>query len=112
MQAYSTPCLGFGRIFLSGFKYRDRTKIINDILDAINSDPRGKPKTSIMREANLSLNQVNKYLQHLMLSGVIKTTSPVESQEIARYRLTQKGFLIARDAARWRYLLATPPRTI
>ena len=111
MQAYSVPCLGFGRIFLSGFKYRDRTKIINDILDTINSDPRGKPKTSIMREANLSLNQVDKYLQHLLLSGVIKITNPVECHEIGRYRLTQKGFLIAKDAARWRYQLAISPRT-
>jgi len=96
----------FGKIRQSRFKYRDRASIIGDILDSINSDPRGKTKTSIMRGANLSLEQVNKYLQHLMLSGVIKTTAPLESQEAARYKLTTKGLGLARDVATWRYTLA------
>ena len=65
-----------------------------------------------MRDANLSLKQVDKYLHHLALSGLIKATDPIESQEIARYRLTEKGFLMARDAARWRYLIGHRPRTI
>jgi len=112
MYANSTSCLLFGKMFLSGFKYRDRTRIINDILDAINSDPKGKTKTSLMRDANLSLDQVNRYLQHLELSGVIKPTNAVKSQELARYRLTAKGFVLAREAAKWRYALAHPPRTI
>jgi len=93
----------FGKIFHSGFKYRDRATIIGDILDSINSDPRGKTKTSIMRASNLSLEQVNKYLYHLLLSGVITTTGPLESQELARYRLTAKGLRLTRDAAMWRY---------
>ena len=98
--------LVFGKIFHSEFKYRDRAIIIGDILDSINSDPRGKTKTSIMRGANLSLEQVNKYLYHLVLSGIIETTDPLESQEIARYRLTGKGLKLARDVATWRYSLA------
>jgi len=96
----------FGKILRSGFKYRDRTTIIGDILDSINSDPRGKTKTSIMRAANLSLEQVNKYLYHLVLSGIVTTADPLESQELARYRLTAKGLRLARDVAMWRYNLA------
>ena len=96
----------FGKIRQSRFKYRDRASIIGDILDSINSDPRGKTKTSIMRGANLSLEQVNKYLQHLMLCGVIRTVDPLESQEAARYKLTTKGLVLARDVATWRYTLA------
>jgi len=99
-------CLDFGKILQSRFKYRDRAGIIADILDSINSDPRGKTKTSIMRGANLSLEQVNKYLYHLMVSGVIKSIDPLESQEIARYKLTAKGLQLARDVATWRYTLA------
>jgi predicted transcriptional regulator len=112
MQANLASCLLFGKAFLSGFKYRDRTSIIGDILDSINSDPKGKAKTSIMRDANLSLRQVDTYLKHLMVSGLIRATDPIESQEIARYRLTEKGFLMARDAARWRHLIGHRPRTI
>jgi predicted transcriptional regulator len=65
-----------------------------------------------MRDANLSLRQVDTYLKHLMVSGLIRATDPIESQEIARYRLTEKGFLMARDAARWRHLIGHRPRTI
>jgi len=111
MYANSISCLFFGKIFLSGFKYRDRASIIGDILNTINSDPKGKTKTSIMRDANLSFDQANKYLHHLMLSGVVRAASPADSQEIARYRLTSKGFLLARDAAKWRYALTHPPGT-
>jgi len=96
----------FGKIFLSGFRYRDRASIIGDILDSINTDPRGRTKTSIMRGANLSLDQVNKYLQHLVLCGFISPADPVESQELARYRLTEKGVRLAREADKWRLSLA------
>jgi len=96
----------FVKVFQSRFKYRDRASIIGDILDSINSDPKGKTKTSIMRGANLSLEQVNKYLHHLMVSGIIRTTDPLESQEIARYKLTATGLKFARDVAMWRYILA------
>jgi predicted transcriptional regulator len=95
----------FGRIFHTGFKYRDRTSIIGEILDTINSDPRGKTKTSIMRSANLNLDQVNKYLQHLQILGLIVSVDPFEAQEIARYRLTARGLMLARDAAIWRQSL-------
>jgi len=58
-----------------------------------------------MRGANLSLDQVNKYLYHLLLSGVIKAADPLENQEKARYKLTTKGLQFARDVSMWRYTL-------
>jgi len=95
----------FGKIVLSGFKYRDRASIIGDILDSINSDPKGKTKTSIMRGANLNFDQVNSYLRLLTLLGFIKPVDPLKSQEAFRYKLTSKGLQFARDAAMWRDIL-------
>ena len=96
----------FRNILASGFKYRDRASIVKDILDSINSDSKGKTKTSIMRSANLNFDQVNTYLELLMIKGLIRSAEPLRSQEIARYRLTQKGFVFARDIQNWSYLLA------
>jgi len=98
----------FRGILLSGFKYRDRSSIVKDILDSVNSDPKGKTKTSIMRSANLNLDQVNTYLQLLIISGLVKPGDPLRSQEAARYRLTQKGLMFAKDIERWRYLFVVP----
>jgi predicted transcriptional regulator len=95
----------FGNFFKLSFKYRDRASIIGDILSAINSDPKGKTKTSIMRGANLNLEQVNRYLQLLMLSGLIKAEEPLTSQELARYRLTKKGLSVLREYTIWRFAL-------
>lgn len=94
----------FGKIFHSGFKYRDRTSIIGDIVDSVNGDPRGKTKTSIMRSANLSLDQTNKYIDLLMVCDMLKAVDPLKSQENARYKLTEKGFKFAREFEMWRYI--------
>jgi predicted transcriptional regulator len=98
----------FRSILASGFKYRDRARIMKDILDSINSDSKGKTKTSIMRGANLNLDQVNMYLELLMIEGLIRPSDPLKSQEISRYRLTQKGFIFAREIEKWNYLLTAP----
>lgn len=95
----------FGKIFHSGFKYRDRASIIGEIVDSVTGDPRGKTKTSIMRSANLSLDQTNKYIDLLMVCDVLRATDPLKSQEIARYKLTEKGLRFARDFEMWRYIL-------
>jgi len=95
----------FGKMFHSRFKYRDRATIIEDILNSINRDPRGKTKTSVMRGANLSFEQTNKYLDLLLLCDVIKAVDPLKSQEDARYRLTEKGFRLVRDFESWRYAI-------
>ena len=86
----------FGKIFLSGFKYRDRRTIIGEILAMVYREPRGKTKTSIMRGANLNFDQVNRYLELLILRGLIKVEAPIRSQELARYRVTEKGLQLTR----------------
>ena len=100
----------FGKIFCSGFKYRDRTAIIGEILESINRDPKGKTKTNIMRSANLNLQQVNTYLLHLVVLRLVKPVDPVKSQEEARYKLTEEGFQLIRNIQTWRYatMLANP----
>ncbi len=85
------------KILLSKFKYRDRTSIVVDILDIVKYDSRGKTKTSIMRKANLNFDQVNRYLDMLLLHDYIKAEDPLESHEVARYRLTKKGLDLARE---------------
>jgi len=96
-----------GRIFLSKFKYRDRATIIADILDTIHRDPKGKTKTSIMRASNLNFGQANQYLNHLMLCDIVKATDPLKSQEVARYKLTQKGVGFLRNFDMWSIVLET-----
>jgi len=102
----------FGKIFLSKFKYRDRATIIGNILDAIYREPRGKTKTSIMRDANLNFGQANKYLHLLMLCDIVKAADPLNSQELARYKLTERGFSLLRDFEIWHLVLETIYRRI
>lgn len=102
----------FRNILLSGFKYRDRAKIIVDILDSVSSEPKGKTKTSIMRSANLNLDQVNTYLFHLVSLGLIKSGDPLKSQEMARYKVTTKGLKLVKDIDMWRYVLAPSQRRL
>ena len=75
---------------LSGFKYRDRLTIIIDILNAVNGCPRGKNKTSIMQAANLSSYQVEKYLNLLVVTDLLKIENSV-------YKSTEKGQRLAKD---------------
>src|SRR3990170_6770936 len=102
----------FGKIFHSGFKYRDRASIIGDIVDSVNGDPRGKTKTSIMRSANLSLDQTNKYIDLLMVCDMLRAADPMGSQEAGRYKLTEKGLKFAREFETWRYILQMAYRKV
>lgn len=104
--------IGFGRILLSRFKYRDRATIIGDILDTIYRDPKGKTKTSIMRSTNLNFGQANKYLNFLTLCDIVKATDPLRSQELARYKLTEKGFRFLKDFDMWHLVLMTSRQKI
>ena len=99
--------VGFEGIFPSKFKYRDRATIIADILDTIYRDPKGKTKTSIMRASNLNFGQANQYLDHLILCDIVKATDPLRSQEVARYKLTQKGVSFLRNSDTWHLILET-----
>jgi len=65
--------LCFNRIFLvSLFEKRDRVTIIVDILENLNDHHKGKRKTNIMQSANLSTDQVRKYLELLYINGLVK----------------------------------------
>ncbi len=97
----------FDRISMSRFKYRDRAEIIKDILETINSDPDGKTKTSIMRGANLNFGQANKYLDFLVFCDAVRAANPLGSQELARYRLTQKGFRFLKNVDMWNLMMFT-----
>ena len=92
-------------ISMSKFKYRDRATIVGDILDTIHRDPKGKTKTSIMRGANLNFEQVNKYLDFLVLCDAVRASNPLRSQELARYRLTQKGLKFLRNTEMWNLMM-------
>ena len=103
---------GFGRILLSRFKYRDRATIIGEIVDTIYRDPKGKTKTSIMRSTNLNFEQANKYLNFLMVCDILKATDPLRSQELARYKLTEKGFRFLKNFDMWHLILAASRQKI
>ena len=64
------PCT-IGSNLLFYFFKRDRATIIADILKSLRYNPRGKRKTKIMQSANLSYDQLNKYLDLLMRNGYV-----------------------------------------
>ncbi len=99
--------LGFDKIFLAKFKYRDRTTIVGDILESIKGEPKGKTKTSIMRSANLNFDQVNKYLDMLTLCDFVKAKIPLDGEELVRYRLTGRGLTFLRSFDAWHLALET-----
>jgi len=67
-------------------KYRNKTKITQDILQTANSDGNGVGKTKIMRNASLSSYQIRAYLSILIDNGLIQLdlNSP-------RFKITGKG---------------------
>jgi len=76
-------CLSWDSLFFL-FKKRDRATIIADILKSVRFNPKGKRKTNIMQCANLSFDQMNKYLDLLLKNGYII----VEGQ---MYKPTSRG---------------------
>jgi predicted transcriptional regulator len=76
---------GFNHIFLaSTFAKRDRVTIIVDILENLKDQHKGKRKTNIMQSANLSTDQVRKYLELLYINGLVR-------QYAGTYQVTQRG---------------------
>jgi predicted transcriptional regulator len=71
-------------ISLSLFEKRDRVLIIMDILETLKDKHEGKRKTNIMQSANLSTEQVRKYLELLYINGLVSKYGDV-------YRVTRKG---------------------
>jgi len=80
------------------FKYRGRFNIALDIMDHIMRDPRGKTKTQIKEDARLSYDQLNKYLDLLLLCDFIAgKNSRYGEREITRYVLTQQGLELVKQ---------------
>lgn len=65
-------------------KYRSRTDIVVQILDAANGN--GANKTKIMYKAYLSYGQLKEYLSVLIANGLLE-----ENETEKLYRITQKG---------------------
>ena len=77
--------LYINRIFLaSTFAKRDRVTIIVDILENLRNKQKGQRKTNIMQSANLSTDQVRKYLELLYINGMVR-------QYRGTYQVTQRG---------------------
>jgi len=66
------------------FFKRDRATIIADILKSLRYNPKGKRKTKIMQSANLSYDQLNRYLDLLMRNGYVMVEGHV-------YKPTSRG---------------------
>ncbi len=69
-ELYCVINSGISSLFLL-FKKRDRATIIADILKSIRSSAKGRRKTNIMQSANLSSDQMNKYLDLLIRNGYV-----------------------------------------
>ena len=69
---------------LSLFAKRDRVSIIVAILETLKEKREGKRKTNIMQSANLSTEQVGKYLELLYINGLVK-------QDNGIYQVTRRG---------------------
>ena len=70
------------------FRHRDRITIFTEILKAAKESERGKRKTNIMRSVNLNYHQANKYLQLLLVNGLLY------KEKDDKYKPTKKGLEI------------------
>ena len=68
------------------FKYRDRTTIMIDILDAVRNSRKEKKKTHIMQSVKMNHLQTEKYLNYLIGCGYLVGTNK------ETYVLTKDGF--------------------
>jgi predicted transcriptional regulator len=66
------------------FAKRDRVSIIVAILETLKEKHDGKRKTNIMQGANLSTDQVRKYLELLYINGLVKNEGGI-------YQVTRRG---------------------
>src|SRR5438093_4940469 len=70
-------------LLVINMKYRSRTDIVSQILDAANG---GSTKTRIMYKAYLSYAQLKEYLSILVENGLLEL-----EEEQQKYRTTEKG---------------------
>jgi predicted transcriptional regulator len=66
------------------FAKRDRVTIIVTILETLKTKHEGRRKTNIMQSANLSTDQVSKYLELLYINGLVKMDGNI-------YQVTRRG---------------------
>lgn len=66
------------------FSKRDRVSIIVAILENLRTKHEGRRKTNIMQSANLSTDQVSKYLELLYINGLVKKDGNI-------YQVTRRG---------------------
>jgi len=69
---------------LNLFAKRDRVSIIVAILETLKEKHEGKRKTNIMQSANLSTEQVSKYLELLYINGLVRKDGGI-------YQVTRRG---------------------
>jgi predicted transcriptional regulator len=69
---------------LNLFAKRDRVSIIVAILEDLKEKRDGRRKTNIMQSANLSTDQVSKYLELLYINGLVKMDRGI-------YQVTRRG---------------------
>ena len=67
-------------------RYRSRTDIINDILDAANGGGGGATKTKIMYRAYLSFTQMKEYLRVLTENNLLRYDAYTQT-----FKITEKG---------------------
>jgi predicted transcriptional regulator len=74
------------RILAENKKYRSRTEIIRDILQAAKNHGNGLGKTQIMYNTFLSYNQIKEYIPVLIDNGLLKPDLGNQ-----KFRITEKG---------------------
>lgn len=80
-------------------KYRSRTDIVSQILEAANG---GAAKTKIMYSAYLSYAQLKEYLTVLVEGGLIEYVPPEH-----KYRTTEKGISFLKTYSQIGQLIST-----
>ena len=73
------------------FKHRDRLTILAEILKTTSESKEGKTKIDIIKSANLSYAQANKFLSFLLTGGFLRLDTE------SRYKPTKKGLEFAKN---------------
>ena len=73
-------------------KYRSRTDIVAQILEAANESDGGATKTKIMYKAYLSYAQLKEYLAVLVESGLLQVVENGSTTNNQIYRTAEKGW--------------------
>lgn len=95
---FTVPSLETYVLSILQFKYRGRFNIVLDILDQIKREPEGMTKTDIKEDGRLSYEQLNKYMDLLLLCDlIVGKKSRYGDREITRYLLTDQGLELVKQ---------------